>query len=341
VARASDSGNATINELLRFLSTTSLPANIKRKAYELADAISQVSHPAHDIAPAPAAGDRRLVYVHGICAHSAGYSDPWWQALAPYVQGAFGAGLLGGTRYEVLWSDVVSPPAALRAVAPALPKEQSQAAEEIREALRDRLDRHAVDAGPQHVEGSGPPRFADPLGMLSIPGFECIDDFASYLTNDDTRRAIIDRFRGVVRPLLDAASEIDIISHSWGTVVAYEGLRSLEDLGITAPQVRNLFTVGAALSIGPVKQRLRLANQDGLRPAMVRRWVNLNAQGDLVGGPLAGRPFQVDDDFPNLTPVGCGNLLGIVNPICAHASYFQAANVAVNRDIFGMYIGQP
>jgi metacaspase-1 len=340
VSQQSEIEEAAINDFQKFLASTKLPDKVKRKAIELVAEL-HVAFPGPSPEPGAATGNRRLVYVHGICAHSAGYSNSWWQALAPYVQGAFGAGVLGSTRLEVLWSDVVAPSPAAGVIGLA-PPEQAQAAAEIREALRDRLDRHAVDVGPQHLEqGLGPPQFADPLGMLTIPGLECIDDFASYLSNDAIRRAIIDRFTRVVTPLLDAGFEIDIISHSWGTVVAYEGLRQLEDSGQIAPHVRNLFTVGAALSIGPVKQRLLPANQDGHRPAMVRRWVNLNAQGDIVGGPLAGRPYEVDDDFPNLTPIPCGNLLGIVNPICAHSSYFQPANVITNRDIFGAYISQP
>src|SRR5262249_61663175 len=122
----------------------------------------------------------------------------------------------------------------------------------------------------------------------------------------------------VVRPVLEDGAELGVISDSWGSVVAYEGLRELADVvGLTTPRVRNFFTVGAALSIGPVKARLRPANKDGARPAMVRRWVNLNARGDLVGGPLRGRPYAVDDDFPNLDPFGCGSFLGLGNPGCA------------------------
>src|SRR5205807_342343 len=116
------------------------------------------------------------------------------------------------------------------------------------------------------------------------------------------------------------------------------GLRELEDDNLTAPLVRNLFTVGAALSIEPVKARLRPANRDGHRPAMVRRWVNVDAHGDIIGGPLQGRPYQVDDDFPNVPAFGCGDFLGIVNPACAHGSYFVEGNAAVNRDIFAKFI---
>ena len=148
--------------------------------------------------------------------------------------------------------------------------------------------------------------------MISIPGFDCIDDFTVYLTNDAIRQQIIDRFTSVVGPQIKGNGvEIDIISHSWGTVVAYEGLRQLVDSGDSTPIVRNFFTVGAALSIGPVKMRLRPANQNGVKPANVNRWINLDARGDLVGGPLQGRPYQVDMDFVNLDPVGCGSFLGL------------------------------
>jgi hypothetical protein len=36
--------------------------------------------------------------------------------------------------------------------------------------------------------------------------------------------------------------------------------------------------------------------------------------------------------------VGCKSFLGIVNPVCAHGSYFNTNNTAVNRDIFGSSI---
>ena len=61
-----------------------------------------------------------IVYVHGICTHLQGFSDGWWDALHPFTT-AFGAGERGpgGTRDEVVWSDLVNarrspPPAASR-----------------------------------------------------------------------------------------------------------------------------------------------------------------------------------------------------------------------------------
>jgi hypothetical protein len=283
------------------------------------------------------AGKRFLVAVHGICQHPAGYSDPWWQALHTFTT-EFGAGTLGDTRREVLWSDLVHG----RGIeARGLDDERAALAEQIRETLQDRIDRHTIESGPRSLPGAAPRALADARGLINIPGINCIDDFLVYMTDDNVRAQIVGRFTSVVGPLLEGGAEIDVISHSWGTVVAYEGLRELADNdGVTSPLVRNFFTVGAALSIGAVKATLRPANKDGSRPSMVRRWVNLDAHGDPVGGPLQGRPYAVDFDFPNLDAFGCKSFLGIVNPGCAHGSYFQEGNLPVNHDIFGHFINE-
>src|SRR5262249_28811726 len=139
-----------------------------------------------------------------------------------------------------------------------------------------------------------------------IPGLNCVDDFTIYLLEDDVRAAIKQRFIDVVKPLLKKGAEVEVISHSWGTVVAYEGLRDLEASGESfAGSVRTFFTVGAALSIGEVKSRLQDNAQDGAKPAFVRWWANLNARFDVVGGHLKDAPFAVDEEFLGLRPVGC------------------------------------
>jgi hypothetical protein len=287
------------------------------------------------------AGTRVLVYVHGICRHVAGFSNDWWNALHPYTT-VFGEGDLDDTRREVVWSDLVNEKGlSLRSTrGPAAPEvtAHEKAKREIIATLQDRLDRQAIEALPRAAPGAAPRALSQARGLPSIPGLNCIDDFTVYLLNDQMRAAIIGRFTDVVRPLLQTGAAIDIISHSWGTVVSYEGLRQLEDEGLTTPAINNFFTVGAALSIAPVKSRLRPNNQDGHKPAMVKHWVNVNARGDLVGGPLQDRPYAVDDDFPSVTPFGCSSILGLVTPQCAHGSYFVDGNVEVNRDIFAKEI---
>jgi hypothetical protein len=287
-----------------------------------------------------------VVYVHGICQHEAGFSDPWWAALRPHIPS-----VPASHRHEVLWSDLVTRTVAARATEAILESvpirrelsdtipnpEQVELAVAIQDVLQDRAEREIVQAT---VATAGDERlFAEavaPVTALSIPGVNCIDDFVIYLTNPSIREEVIDRFRTVVRPLLAAGSTVEIISHSWGTVVAYEALVMLESEFRGAQGVRNLFTVGSALSIGPVKRRLIPSARDGHRPSLVRRWINLDAKHDVVGGPLQGNPFAVDHEFLNLAPVGCSRI--IPNPRCAHSSYFHPDNLVVNRDIFGHHI---
>src|SRR5439155_26976661 len=84
------------------------------KALSAAESSVAVSLPTHatGLAAAVATGNRRLIYVHGICRHVARFSDPWWNALHPFVPIAFGPGILGQTRLEVIWSDLVNRSAA-------------------------------------------------------------------------------------------------------------------------------------------------------------------------------------------------------------------------------------
>ena len=273
------------------------------------------------------AAQRHLVYVHGICRHEPHYSDDWWNAMKRFVS-VFGQGTLGTERHEVIWSDLVNA-RDLEETA-----EQQEARLSLIEVMQDRMDRE---------QGSnGDTRELDTTGRgLEVPYLNCLDDFTVYMVDSGKRAQIIKRFTDVVKPLLDAGAIVDIIAHSWGTVVAYEGLRELALSSNSPGRVQNLFTAGAALSIGPVKQALRLANKDGRRPENVNRWINLNARGDIVGGVLKGRPYQVDADFPNLAPFNCTTLFGsAINPACAHRSYFVDGNDVVNRDIFAAFINR-
>ena len=127
------------------------------------------------------------------------------------------------------------------------------------------------------------PRAAD-RAPLGIPGLDCVDDFVKYLSNDDVRAAVQQRFLDIVLPVLQSGAAIEVVSHSWGTVVAYEALRRLDSAAVPG-QVHRLFTVGSAVSIVPVQSRLQF--RDGRRPHHVQRWINLDARGDIVGGTLA------------------------------------------------------
>lgn len=284
-------------------------------------------------APAPqreqARPSRVLVAVHGIGNHQSGYSTGWWTALRPHVGGLFEPSGIGQGRAEVLWSDLVNQQ---RSDGSAEQQAQTQA---LRQAILDVLDDRRLHqaADPSRVirEAAGT-RGAD----------FAIDDFLIYMVNSDMRQRILARFTGTLRPLLAAGAQLEVISHSWGTVVAYEGLRELEREQGLSGLVHAWFTVGSALSIPPVQASLRPENRPSssrkaAKPVLVNNWINLDAKGDLVGGPL-GHRFVVSNEYLDLAPTGCvRNLIGY-NLGCAHGSYFQAANIKVNRDIFAAHI---
>ena len=274
------------------------------------------------------ASGRVLVSVHGIGNHRAGYSNSWWQALSPHVGASFDPSDLGRGRQEVLWSDLVN---RSRSLQRSLPAEEVNA---LRQSILDVID----DRRSHEASRSGR------LDQLPVARGSAIaiDDFLVYMLDDGMRRRILERFTRVVGPLLAAGTRIDLISHSWGTVVAYEGLRELERRGLSG-RVANWFTAGSALSIAPVQGRLRPENRpaNGRRapyPALVDAWINLDAKGDPVGGPLVGR-FPVTREYLELDPTTCARQFwGGYEIGCAHGSYFQVPNLRVNRDIFAGHI---
>ncbi|MFO0952095.1 MAG: hypothetical protein U0835_13295 [Isosphaeraceae bacterium] len=266
--------------------------------------------------------NRHLVYVHGICKHSSGFWRPWWAAMKQYTPQIAESNI-----HEVVWSDIVNAPGAATATAT---DEEKELDSRIRAILEDRELQEASRSGADQAAEEAPGGVIDDF-------FGCTDDFVQYMTRSGVRTQILNRFTQVVRPLLEQGAEVEIISHSWGTVVAYEGLRNLDGQTQLTGRVHNLFTVGSALSIGPVKQNLSGRVSGGAKPRAVARWVNIDAAYDPVGGHIRNAPFQVDVERLDMPAVGC---FFIATPTCAHGSYFNKDNVAVNRDIFGFFIGQ-
>jgi hypothetical protein len=296
-----------------------------------------------------------VIYLHGICKHARGYSDPWWAAMKPFVPS-----IPEDNRREVIWSDVVAPTNSLLARRKTNSEKKAVKAAKktelvglIRDTLEDRAQRQLSERAVANTDQqraimetttqSHPFLVTRPVpqaAFLGIPDLECIEDFTDYLLDDDIRNRVIERFNEVVKPLLRAGNSLEVISHSWGTVVAYEALRRTDSDGPDNLDqvVSNLFTVGSALAIPPVKRLLQQTARDGHKPRRVRTWINLNAHFDIVGGHLRGNPFEVDYEYLELPPVGCSQI--IPNPTCAHSSYFQLANELVNRQIFGKWISR-
>ncbi len=153
-------------------------------------------------ADTPAAAPAKyVVYVHGICRHDAGYSEPWWEALRPYTPDVPDA-----NRLEVLWSDVVAPAgAALAARAAGLAGVLAAGADggtagevtaDVRDVLADRAQRQVLEASfaaaPAATAAAAPGpalsmEVVGPQAVAAIPQVECVEDFTRYLVDDGIR----------------------------------------------------------------------------------------------------------------------------------------------------------
>ena len=270
-----------------------------------------------------------LVYVHGISKHGPGYSDEWFAALKPHLT-------IPVDTFEVLWSDLVN--------AKAMALGEDSAAFEANVAAEESM---RADRGGTRIAKAcqSPNRTRSPVGrdegnLRGLPSFS-LDDFVRYMVWEATRESILSRFDDVVLPLLREGRTIHVIAHSWGTVVSYEGLRRLDGQQFPG-RVGNLIVLGSALSIGAVQRNLFGRVGDGCCPRSVAQFINVDAGGDVVGGPLAPA-FQITDEFINQRPTGCSTFWlsprTARNPLCG-PSHFRE-NTAVNRDIIARFINQP
>jgi len=257
----------------------------------------------------------RIIWVHGLGPYEPGYSAAWEAAFNPYLN------FPDSDYIEVLWATIFNMLVANKAKLP--PTLQETLTEDlVRKTLATILQARATALpGAPMGEWSGMigERAADrallPNWLANLE--DDLEEFTQYLLNSGIRSAVKAKVKEKLIPLAGSGEIISVIAHSWGTVVAYE---SLLDLEVEEPgfQLINLFTLGSPLWL--VKPFL--VNSSGRKPRNTANWVNVAAQGDLIGALL--RPgFQVDHDFvvPNFGGPD------------AHNSYFVVGNVAVQRDI--------
>ncbi len=281
-------------------------------------------------APTRAAAAEVIIYVHGISEHLPGYSLIWHQALAPHLNHPIRTA-------EVRWSQLVNARAVTPSGAVVGSAEEKILETQIQAELERRTQRYESMAN-RRLAGAGPVEARGVVAMERSRSF-AVDDFTRYMLFEATREAILNEFFKIVVPELEAGAKVHIVSHSWGTVVAYEGLRRLDSRQLPG-RVSTLVTAGSALSIGAVQSNLFGRVGDGRTPKHVETIINVDAGGDVVGGPI-GHEFTVDHEFLGVDPTGCRKIpfTGIAfNPACAHRSYFLKDNRAVNRDIFAKYI---
>jgi len=263
----------------------------------------------------------RIVWVHGIGDAPAGYSDSWREAFNTYLN------FPESNYIEVLWSTVA--PLMMQALKlakpgiPLTPQEQAAATD-----LRKTLETILAARRPSTVPARDTPLLREwpettETEAISLPTWildprDYIGEFVSYLVSRRVRSAVKEKLKEQLRPLVGHGYDISIIAHSWGTVVAYE---SLIDLEVELPtfKLANLFTLGSPLWM----VQYLLDERSGRKPSNTVKWINIYAQGDVIGAGLKPS-FQVDQDFlvPNYN-----------NSSEPHNSYFLEGNTAVQRDI--------
>ncbi len=276
--------------------------------------------------------DYRVVWVHGIGPTVAGYSNSWTSVYDTFL------GLPRTDFSEVLWSDVYSSTSSVvnlgtnRVSLP--PSTQEQLAEaQVRRVLTTLLLARASAQAPglalvgewaQVTNRAATDQVALPAWVINPDAY--VGEFVKYLVNNDVRAAVKEKMKQQLRPLAASGCNSTVISHSWGTVVAYESLLDLEREE-PAFRLAHLFTLGSPLWL----VHYLLEDTSGRKPHNVANWVNVHAQGDIIGAGLTPA-FQVDADYA-VPGFGTGN---------QHDSYFVAGNVAVERDIVAAVIlGKP
>lgn len=120
----------------------------------------------------------------------------------------------------------------------------------------------------------------------------------------DNTGGIADRIRNLVKHEIRRAREqsesVCVVSHSMGTVIAYESLWSLTHDDRRSAGVELFLTLGSPLGMNYVQKRLLgLRDGSGRYPEGVREWVNVSAVGDLVSVDQ-----HVEDDFAAMVAQG-------------------------------------
>src|SRR5271154_2237113 len=114
-----------------------------------------------------------------------------------------------------------------------------------------------------------------PGGLVNSGSWaDCLSDFMYWIHDEAVRSAITERFVDTVMPYVEAGDQLDIIAHSEGSMVAYEGLCNL-DITAESSVILNLLTPGSALSLPKVRNLIDPpAPASAPKPLCVRNWVN-------------------------------------------------------------------
>ncbi len=123
-----------------------------------------------------------------------------------------------------------------------------------------------------------------------------LKDLARYYEEEDIRNTLRKRLKDVI--LEHEGKRIMLLSHSMGTIIAYDVLRAL---GKDSPRLvmDHFVTLGSPLGLPHVKHKIAQEDPVLRTPSIVRKWSNFADKRD----PVAMDTHLADDYGPNLKQV--------------------------------------
>nr|WP_321398251.1 alpha/beta hydrolase [uncultured Desulfobacter sp.] len=106
-----------------------------------------------------------------------------------------------------------------------------------------------------------------------------LKDLHRYYTNPEDRNKLRDRLRNAI--IDNQSKRIMILSHSMGTIIAYDVLR---EMGETHPrlEIDHLVTIGSPLGLPHVKYKIQEERNYVRTPSIVKKWSNFADKRDPV-----------------------------------------------------------
>jgi hypothetical protein len=107
-------------------------------------------------------------------------------------------------------------------------------------------------------------------------------DYARDGVTFKTKEELQNRFIDTLNVMRDKVDELVVISHSMGTMIAYDCLRNRPD----CPKIKTLFTLGSPLGISEVQNELKAEGQETVDfpTATLGEWINVYDPADPICG---------------------------------------------------------
>lgn len=117
-----------------------------------------------------------------------------------------------------------------------------------------------------------------------------LKDLHAYYTDKNIREELRSMFEKAIRDNVTAGNRIMVVSHSMGTIIAYDVLRKLGKESHDIP-IEHFVTLGSPLGLPHVKHMIIKENHLVRTPSIVKKWSNLADRRD----PVAADTHLADD----------------------------------------------